>query len=78
MLRKHFNLDEILEFERKHRVEVEMEGTGQYGCMLDGNARYHGMGFTAMYAIWHAMIMTKRNHRPASKHEQYPLSPDEL
>lgn len=48
-VRKTFNLEEVIEFSKKHRVEVIMERDLQYMCYIDGDG--YSTGLTPLGAL---------------------------
>lgn len=49
LTKKLFNLDEIIEFQMKHDIQIIREADWQYMCYIDGNG--YGSSLTAMCAL---------------------------
>lgn len=48
-VRKHFNIDEVVEFEKNHRVEIILGSDLQYWCFIDKGV--YSTGLTTLYAL---------------------------
>lgn len=55
-----FDLEEILEFQKEHRVEVIFEADLQYMCYIDGEG--WGSGLTTLGAIVYGIRKFKKNN----------------
>jgi len=54
-----FNLDDVLEFQLSHSVQIVREGDYQYMCYIDGKC--YGTGLTPMYTLVYGIKKFKDN-----------------
>lgn len=67
--RAEFNLEEILEFQTKHKVEVLVQSDYQYHCFIDfkeGDGSY-----AQAFTVLNALMMGIRNYKQKLEEDEY-------